>query len=333
MTDYQSIAPQILMVRVLEACNAGCFMCIFARSNDDFRFSITDAEDLAAFLMDSSYIMVRFTGGEPLLMDKIDQIIKVIKASDVKTSLITNGWHLKDKANTLLASGLDQVIVSLDGCLSETHDKYRKSKGLFNKAIAGIREIRKLSNLTAIRVNTVVGPHNYAELLDIHSLLIDLEVNHWSIIPIKGKGNVWKNCDIASFEEFKCLFQKKIEACSSPKLIGESANWFGRTTIEQRRLFQQGIPFTPKDKCDLVNIVRYYSPRDGMVYPCNCIPHRVGSIQLGQPIKNGSLLPDGLQEIRAWLADNGPSFCTGCEPANVSLGECKVKIEDDLFAF
>lgn len=35
-----------LFIRILEACNADCFMCDFALSRDTFRFSREDFDDL-----------------------------------------------------------------------------------------------------------------------------------------------------------------------------------------------------------------------------------------------------------------------------------------------
>src|SRR6185503_19331285 len=118
--------------------NAGCFMCDFAFSTDPVAFRADDARALAAKLRGGSIKVVRFTGGEPLLLADMHETLAVFANDGMATSIITNGWHLAERAAELVQAGLRQIIVSVDGADAESHDRFRRLPGLFERIAAGI---------------------------------------------------------------------------------------------------------------------------------------------------------------------------------------------------
>ena len=154
-------------------------------------------------------------------------------------------------------------------------------------------------------------------------LLSDLRIEQWSLIPIKrdDRGFAARSLD----EQLVALrvFQKALAARGNigPKIIGPGAELLGRSSTEQEALWATGRNMTPNGVCNLVDIVRYYTPKDGLVYPCNCVPHREGQSKTSEVATPRSFSEQGLVEVRDWLKQYGPTTCTGCEPANVALGE------------
>lgn len=326
--------PRILIIRVLEACNAGCFMCAFAFSQDSYRFTAADAAMLAKEIEGTTYRLVRLTGGEPLLLSDLPTIIGAFSDIGLRTSIITSGWHLPAVVPQLVNANLSQVIVSLDGATAASHDRFRNCPGLFAAAVDGIQRFRQLSPRGSLRVNTVVGPHNVEELPGIYKLLVELDIDLWSIIPLKRVDSAWEYGDHGKLREAARRFREIVIGQKRPSLVGHSAHWTGRTDEEQRRFLVAHVPFTPSvGQCHLVDQVRYYTPKDGLVYPCNCVPHRVGATTLAEAVGEGALEPEGLATVRKWLRLNGPSVCTGCEPANAALGEALVDLDADPYGF
>ncbi|MFD0385325.1 radical SAM protein [Streptomyces stramineus] len=90
-----------LFVRILEACNADCFMCEYALSRDTFRFSLDDFDDLLPKALAAGVGYVRFTGGEPLMHRDVVELVRAGTAAGVKMSLITNGMLLPKMAERL----------------------------------------------------------------------------------------------------------------------------------------------------------------------------------------------------------------------------------------
>ncbi|MFH0831809.1 MAG: radical SAM protein [archaeon] len=107
--------------------------------------------------------------GEPLLNPEIYKMIAYAKKHDVFVNTSTNSFFLtKENARKLVESGLDELIISLDGASEETYKKYRKN-GHFSKVVEAIKtlvlEKRKLRSKTPkIKVQFIIMRHNEHEI-------------------------------------------------------------------------------------------------------------------------------------------------------------------------
>jgi len=332
-SDSAPPGPRILIVRVLEACDAGCFMCGFAWSNDAHRFTAAEARELADSLRGRSLRLVRFTGGEPLLHEELPEIVSAFAGAGLLTSVITNGGLLSKRLGELLAADISQVIVSLDSPRAHSHDKFRRTPGLFERAVAGLRELRRVAPHVRTRVNTVAGPHNVEQLEEMYDLLGDLGIDDWSLIPLKAEGGAWHYPNRSKALAAYRRFVSHVAARPGPQFVGHSLHWMGRTEEEVTKYLETGSPMTPRGNCGVVDLVRYYTPRSGMVYPCNCVPHRGEGVTFAEAWSEQSLSAEAESPAVTWLRQNGPTRCMGCEPANAALGE---RLKDALtnpFAF
>jgi AdoMet-dependent heme synthase len=324
---------RVVVIRLLEACNAGCFMCTFARSEDEYRFTADDARRLAQEMDGTTVRLVRFTGGEPLLLADISEVIGAFSAIGVLTSVITNGWYLAPRIYDLRNGSISQVIVSIDAASAGKHDRYRRREGLFERALAGIRAARAELSSACIRVNTVINPGNVSDLIPLHDLLKAEGVDQWSLIPLK-----WKSRGVAYRQVPKLVdeyerFRAHVATSPGPRILGEGRSWAGRNPIEMERFLSGQGSFTPAGICRVVNQVRYLTPKDGMVFPCNCVPHRMNAVELGWRAERHLLDAPGAKQVVEWLKVEGPRTCTGCEPVNVALGEGNTDLNVDPLAF
>lgn len=224
-----------LFIRILEACNAGCFMCGFSNSKDQYRFTLNDFEQilLQVSALDISYI--RLTGGEPLLHKQILDFVRRGTAHGMKMSIITNGRLLPKMICLLADAGLAQIIVSLDGATAATHDTYRNTNSLFDSGLRGLEQARDLGVLT--RVNTVVGPHNYAEMRPLQATLTDVGVQQWELSALKLNTRVTYRNPEHVLTSCEPIYQ----ADPISALIPMGKRFYGDTIDEQRAFFQDGI--------------------------------------------------------------------------------------------
>src|SRR5262249_9363882 len=155
----------------------------------------------------------------------------------------------------------------------------------------------------------------------------------WSIIPLKTEREAWRFPNPSKVIDAYWRFVAAVPTRPGPRLLGYSLNWMGRTDEEVARYLNEGRPMTPRGHCGVVDLVRYYTPRDGMVFPCNCVPHRSEGITFGEEWSRDSVSGDTISPGANWLRKNGPSHCTGCEPANAALGEGDQDIDMDPFLF
>jgi len=103
-----------------------------------------------------------FTGGEPLLVPHLPELIRHAKALGMRVNLITNGTLLDARmAGRLAAAGLDSAQVSIEGVSAATHDALVGMPGAFARSIAALRHLRAAG--IHAHGNTTVTRANYDE--------------------------------------------------------------------------------------------------------------------------------------------------------------------------
>jgi len=325
--------PKIAIIRVLEACNAGCFMCAFAFSKDNYRFERDKLKEIISN-GNGALKVIRLTGGEPLLLDNISDLLHDIKEAGISSSIISNGWYLSEKTRKNELKHLDQIIISIDGPTAEKHNKFRRLPGLFEKLLAGIRAIKFHQPRTLIRVNTVVGHHNFHLLREIYDMLGAEGINQWSLIPLKRSEGTWGRMTVEEIIKTMSAFNQWVhDHPNNVKILGYGLKLYGRTDEEIRDNWLKSRNMAPQKQCQLVDLVRYYVPKEDTIFPCNCVPHRSGSINFSEGLTPESFNGSDLAEARSWLRNNGPKQCKGCEPINAALGDGVIDLETDIFGF
>jgi radical SAM protein with 4Fe4S-binding SPASM domain len=128
-----------------------------------------------------SYLIFYFQG-EPYLNTSFLKHVKYAAKKNVYTATSTNAHYLGDKnAQATVESGLDRLIISIDGATQETYEQYRKG-GKLEKVIEGTKNIvrwkKKLKSKTPhiIFQYLVVKPNEH-ELDDVQELAKGLGVN------------------------------------------------------------------------------------------------------------------------------------------------------------
>jgi radical SAM protein with 4Fe4S-binding SPASM domain len=124
------------------------------------------------------YLTLYFQG-EPYLNHSFFEMTKYASSKGIYTSTSTNAHYLNsENARKTVASGLDRLIVSIDGTTQETYEAYRKG-GKLEKVIEGVENILKwkkeLNSSTphVIFQFLVVKPneHQVEEVKELGSLL------------------------------------------------------------------------------------------------------------------------------------------------------------------
>ena len=107
---------------------------------------------------------IRFTGGEPLVHNKIYEFISLAHKLGMYTSIGTNGTLITiEEAKKLKLAGLNKAIVSIDGT-EVAHDNIR-GKGSYKKTILGINNLE--DNGIQVRINSVIMKSNMNDVIDL----------------------------------------------------------------------------------------------------------------------------------------------------------------------
>ena len=156
--------PLKMQVLLSYSCNSNCYFC--ARNGRggpsiDFKTikrAVKDFKNLGG-------LAVNFSGGEPLLYNKIESILKYSKQKIKldKVSVSTNGLILEKKIEKL-SKHLDKVYISLDTLDEKKYKKIRGVDGL-KKVLRGIDKTKKM-NIPVI-INITLTKDNMEELEDL----------------------------------------------------------------------------------------------------------------------------------------------------------------------
>lgn len=144
-------------------CNLKCKHCYIPEDVNKLELTFEDwikiIDDCAAL----GVYMIKLTGGEPMINSYFFDLLKYIKSKKIKVRLYTNGSYLDSKnIEKLKLLGLDEIQISLDGAIAETHDNFRNTKGNFNKILTALPILEK--NDFAVTLSFTVSSHNIGEL-------------------------------------------------------------------------------------------------------------------------------------------------------------------------
>lgn len=112
--------------------------------------------------------------GEPFVNRDFTKMVQIAKDKGIKTMTSTNGHFLIENAEKIVRSGLDVLIVAMDGASQETYEKYRVN-GRFEKVYNGMKAVSEAkkkhkSKTPEIELQFIVMKHNEHEGEKIRSL-------------------------------------------------------------------------------------------------------------------------------------------------------------------
>jgi hopanoid biosynthesis associated radical SAM protein HpnH len=133
--------PLIVELEPLYVCNLACPGCgKIQYPTEVLRRRLTPEQAFAA-IEESGAPMVSIAGGEPLLHPQIEEIVEGLIARKRFVYLCTNAVLLRRKIDRFKASPYFSFVVHLDG-LQERHDQAVDREGVFEEAVAAIREAK-----------------------------------------------------------------------------------------------------------------------------------------------------------------------------------------------
>jgi SynChlorMet cassette radical SAM/SPASM protein ScmF len=130
-----------------EGCNLACRHCWIAPKYQTADHSYPSLKfDLFRSILEQAKPLgltrVKLTGGEPLMHPQIRDILELIRASDFRLGMETNGVLCTPELAGIIAICKGPTVsVSLDGVDAETHEWVRGVKGCFEAAVNGIRNL------------------------------------------------------------------------------------------------------------------------------------------------------------------------------------------------
>ena len=226
--------PSSIIVEPTNACNLACPVCTTNlemdrpkgfMSYETFKFIIDDINGRIP------HIAMNFAG-EPTMNRDLWRFVKYAGENGVKVLVSTNSMLLLKQTDQILDSGLDRILVCLDGTTKEVHEAYRR-KSNFERIRDGIRmlcqeKVRSGVEKPHINLQFLVMAHNEHQIPAIIALGRELGVDSLSL----------KSMSLGSFER------------TDEDTLDMARKWlpkndaYNRYYISNGRLRRKGVPKT-----------------------------------------------------------------------------------------
>lgn len=133
--------PVLLTIEPSGGCNLKCPMCArsYRPTNKPGNMPVAPFKKMMDEIGSRLMFLLLFGYGEPLLNPNVFRFVEEAKRRDIITVMGTNACLLsREKADEMILSGLDLVVVALDAIEPETYHKYRVG-GDFEKVVENIK--------------------------------------------------------------------------------------------------------------------------------------------------------------------------------------------------
>jgi radical SAM protein with 4Fe4S-binding SPASM domain len=160
---------------------AGCGTPRSVTGTDGREMSLSEIERIIqVFAEDAQIPFFSFTGGEPLLRDDLEAMIRSARRRGLQVNLITNGTLATPRrARSLFAAGLRTAQVSVESPGGEIHDLLTAHPGSFKATLEGIRCLQKAG--ISVQTNTTVTATNAADAARMPAFLKALGVKRFAM--------------------------------------------------------------------------------------------------------------------------------------------------------
>jgi radical SAM protein with 4Fe4S-binding SPASM domain len=178
--------PMAISIEPTTACNLRCPECpsglrAFSRpvGSMGLGYYVQMIETLQQALC---YLNLYFQG-EPFLNRDLFKMISYAHKKGIFTATSTNGHYLDDQqARETVLSGLDKLIISVDGSDQETYEKYRIG-GDLDKVLEGIKNViswkHKLKKRTPlVLLQFIIFKSNQHQISEIKKIASEIRVDH-----------------------------------------------------------------------------------------------------------------------------------------------------------
>ncbi len=177
--------PFILTVEPTNICNLKCPLCVTGNGNMTRKAGLMDFETFKKIIDEAGdciFYLLLYHQGEPFINKDFFKFVEYAKSKRIFVTTSTNGHYLNAvTAQRTVASGLDSIIVSIDGADQETYERYRVG-GKLSRVIAGVENLlsekkRQKSKTPEIFIQFIVMQHNEHQIKAMEFLAKELGVD------------------------------------------------------------------------------------------------------------------------------------------------------------
>jgi len=192
--------PFSVSIEPINLCNLHCPECptgngSLIRTNTLIKWDLYQKiiDELAPTLIN----LILYFQGEPLLHPQFPEMVRFAHLKKIHTMTSTNGQLITDDmARDLVSSGLDHIVVSMDGVTQEVYEQYRRGGSLQKviKTIVALATAKKelKSNTPQIEAQFIVMQHNEEQITAFLKMAKEIGADS---VHLKTAQIDWSNID------------------------------------------------------------------------------------------------------------------------------------------
>ena len=174
--------PFILTVEPTNICNLKCPLCVTGNGKMSRKAGLLDFETFKKIIDEMGgtiFYLLLYQQGEPFINKDFLKFVEYAKKNRIFVTTSTNAHYFNpETAQRTVTSGLDSVIVSIDGSDQESYEIYRVD-GNLEKVKKGVRnlvreKIKQNSKTPLIYIQFIVMRHNEHQIVEMEKLTEDL---------------------------------------------------------------------------------------------------------------------------------------------------------------
>jgi len=253
--------PDQITISITEECPNRCIHCALPDTDNKASLSPEEVNSVIDQATRMGTTMIIFDGGEPMVHPDLVEMVRYVDPDKAVATVFTSGTGLTpEKAASLKDAGLFAVNVSLDSPHIDEHDRMRGRSGVFEDALAAIKNSLEAGILVNIYV--VLSPMNVGDLKEFYMLAVEMgvhELSFYEIVPtgrwIDHENDVLSRDDHKTFDSFVRWAKEdgRVRVFAIPHVMESTGCFAGRRWLH----------ITPQ----------------GDVLPCACIPIPYGNIK------------------------------------------------------
>lgn len=184
-TPHQWGLPLSISIEPTTACNLGCPECPsglkkFSRPTGNLDVNLLDG--ILDEIGDTLQYLTFYFQGEPFIHPKMVNLVEKASSRGIFSATSTNAHFISEKvADEIVASGLNKLIISIDGTTQDVYEQYRV-RGKLGKVIEGTKNIlaakrKKNAIFPLVYFQFLVVKPNEHQIANVYKLADDLGVD------------------------------------------------------------------------------------------------------------------------------------------------------------
>ena len=184
-------------------CNQTCKYCHRFLYPSDLTFEHN--KRILNNLIESGVDAITWTGGEALLVDNIDELLRLSFNNGIKNKLITNGKILTKETIDKIYPYLDSITLSIDSIDNDINDKLGRGYNHYEEVKNVLDYVKEKGYDVKLRINSVVCKCNLDSFKDLNEFLSNYDIYSWRIfkfMPLREIAVINKDKFDITMEEY-----------------------------------------------------------------------------------------------------------------------------------